>query len=65
MIDPAVEAEITSRLQEKKRGQTVDELHDCLKRPKEVVLQALHELRERGFVALKEGVWMTIPWEPK
>ena len=65
MIDPAVEAEITHRLEDKKRGQTVDELQEYLKRPKAVILDALHELQKRGFVAIKEGVWMTVPWEPK
>jgi hypothetical protein len=63
MIDPAVEAEITNRLQENKRGQTVDELHECLKRPQEVILHALQELRDRDLVDLKQGVWVLIPWE--
>jgi predicted transcriptional regulator len=56
MTDPAVEAEITSRLQDKKGGQTVDELQQSVKRPKEVILHALEGLRERGLIALKEGV---------
>ena len=51
------------RLQEKEGGQTLDELLESVKRPKEVMLHALNELKERGFIFLANGIWKPVPWQ--
>ena len=63
MIDPAVEAEIMKWLQDKEGGQTLDGVLVSVKRPKEVRLHALNELKERGFIFLANGIWKPVPWQ--
>ena len=59
MIDIA--SRVLSRLQERKRGQTIEELQDYLEEPQSKILTVLLPLRLEGHVALSEsGVWYMI-----
>ena len=50
-----LEARIMNRLQEQKRGQTIEQLQEYLKEPQARILSVLMPLKAEGFVALSEG----------
>ena len=59
MID--LETRILNRLQEKKRGQTVEQLQKHLKvRLESEMLVALHNLRRHGSVTCEKSVWSLV-----
>ncbi len=59
MID--LETRILNRLQEKKRGQTVEQLQKYFKvRLESTVLVVLHNLRRHGSVTCEKGVWSLV-----
>jgi len=50
-----------NRLQERKSGQTVEELEKYLKEPQSRILSVLVPLKAEGFVARsKSGVWTMV-----
>ena len=64
MIDPMLEAHIWSRMREKKRGQTIEQLQHYLKAPETRILAVLEMLRrERLVVKFESGVWTIVPEE--
>ncbi len=61
MNDAELETAILNRLQEKKHGQTIEQLSEHLKRPHGVILPVLHTLRKDNCVTRdKNGVWTTV-----
>jgi len=58
-MDPMLESRVTNRLHEKKRGQTVQELADFLKKTESEILTVLKMLQKEGYAKMSEkGVWM-------
>ena len=55
-----LETEIMNRLQIKKRGETIKELSQHLKKPQSAILMVLEALRKENFVAFKDGVWIFV-----
>ena len=56
-----LETDIMNRLQVKKRGQTVTELSQHLKRPEGTILTVLYELQKGKYVSRSEtGVWSMV-----
>jgi hypothetical protein len=56
-----LETRIMNRLQEQKRGQTLEELQEYLREPADRILSVLVPLRAEGFVAKSaRGIWTMI-----
>jgi DNA-binding IclR family transcriptional regulator len=56
-----LEARIMNRLQEQRRGQTLEELQEYLREPASRILSVLVPLRAEGFVAKSaRGVWTMV-----
>jgi DNA-binding IclR family transcriptional regulator len=56
-----LETRTMNRLQEQKRGQTLEELQEYLREPAGRILSVLQPLRAEGFVAKSEsGVWTMV-----
>lgn len=56
-----LETRIMNRLQERKRGQTLEELQEYLREPAGRILSVLVPLRGEGFVAKSaSGVWTMV-----
>ena len=59
-----LETDIMNRLQVKKRGETVAELSEHLKRPEGWILTVLYELQRGNYVSRSEtGVWTMVRTE--
>ena len=55
-----LETDIMNRLQVSKRGQTIEELSNHLKKPQSMIRAVLEVLRKENFVAFKDGVWTMV-----
>ena len=56
-----LETRIMNRLQERKRGQTLEELQEYLREPAGRILSVLQPLRAEGFVVKSaNGVWTMV-----
>jgi len=55
-----LETDIMNHLQLNKRGQTIEELSQHLKKPQGVILTVLDALRKENYVAFKGGVWTMV-----
>ena len=54
-----------NRLQERKGGQTIDELHEHVKEPQGRILTVLHALAREGNVKLQSGLWFMVREDSK
>ena len=52
-----LEPRILDRLQDRKRGQTVDQLQAHLKAPQSFILSVLYKLKAEGQVSESKRVW--------
>lgn len=55
-----LETDIMNQLQGKKRGQTIQELSQHLKKPQGVILTVLYKLQSENLIAQKDGVWTMV-----
>jgi predicted transcriptional regulator len=55
-----LETDIMNQLQEKKSGQTIEELSQHLKKTQGEILTVLNKLQKENLVALKYGVWIMV-----
>jgi DNA-binding IclR family transcriptional regulator len=55
-----LETDLMNHLQGKKRGETIAELSQHLKRPQGEILTVLEVLRKENYVAIKDGVWTMV-----
>ena len=55
-----LETDIMNRLQVKKRGQTIEELSQHLKKPQGAILTVLEALRKENYVDFIDGAWSMV-----
>jgi hypothetical protein len=66
MMDSMVEARVMNRLQERKHGQTIEQLQEHLKEPEAKILAVLEVYKKENLVRRTDkGVWIMVRPEAK
>jgi hypothetical protein len=60
MIDPMLEARVMNRLQERKRGQTIEQLQEHTKATQGQILTVLEVYAKENLVSVSNGVWTLV-----
>jgi DNA-binding IclR family transcriptional regulator len=55
-----LETDVMNLLQVNKRGATIAELSEHLKRPQAEILTLLRHMRAESYVTVKDGIWSMI-----